>query len=76
MLLLEERYGDAAKAYETALKRSPRRFNSLYGAGRANALMGDPDKAKTYYAELVEICAGAGSERPKLAEARNYLQTN
>lgn len=76
MLLLEERYGDAAMAYETALIRSPRRFNSLYGAGRANALMGNPDKAKTYYAELVEICAGAGDERPKLAEARKYLQTN
>ena len=76
MLLLEERYGDAAKAYQTALKRSPRRFNSLYGAGQANALMGNPDKAKTYYSELVEMTAGAGEGRPRLAEARKYLQTN
>ena len=76
MLLLEQGYRDAAKAYETALKRSPRRFNSLYGAGQANALAGNPDKAKTYYAELVEICAGAGDDRPRLAEARKYLQTN
>jgi len=76
MLMLEERYQDSAKAYETALKRSPRRFNSLYGAGHANAQAGNPDKAKTYYAELVEICAGAGDDRPRLAEARKYLQTN
>jgi tetratricopeptide (TPR) repeat protein len=76
MLLLEERYQDAVQAYETALKRSPRRFNSLYGAGRANALLGNPDQAKAYYAELVEICTGAEDGRPRLAEARKYLQTN
>ena len=46
------------------------------GAGQANALAGNPDKAKTYYAELVEICAGAGDDRPRLAEVRKYLQTN
>ena len=36
ILLLDGRHQDAAEAYEAALKRSPRRFNSLYGAGRAN----------------------------------------
>jgi len=76
MLLLEERHQDAAQAYETALKRSPRRFNSLYGAGRANVLMGNLKQAKAYYAELVQICEGAGDDRPRLAEARKYLQTN
>jgi len=35
MLLDAERYDDARRQYEAALDRSPNRFNSLYGAGRA-----------------------------------------
>jgi hypothetical protein len=35
MLLATGRHDDAIEAYRVALERSPNRFNSLFGAGRA-----------------------------------------
>jgi tetratricopeptide (TPR) repeat protein len=72
MLLELKKPKDALEAYETSLKESPRRFNALYGAGRAAELAGLADKAKDYYAKLVEIAA-ANSPRPELARAKEYL---
>ena len=54
MFLELERYEEAQAAYETALGRSPNRFNSLYGAGRAAELNGEVAVASEFYGRLVE----------------------
>ena len=70
MLLAAGRYDEAIAAYEVALGRSPNRFNSLYGAGRAAELGGDAEAASAYYAKLVEQCPGGAAERAELEHAR------
>ncbi len=53
-LLLElGRPAEALEAYKTSLEKWPRRFNSLAGAARAAA--DDPETAKAYCDELVEM---------------------
>ena len=46
---------EALDQYETSLERSPNRLNSLYGAARSAALSGDREKAKQYYAKVVDL---------------------
>jgi hypothetical protein len=52
--------------------RDPNRYRSLNGAGRAAAQSGNRDKARFYCGRLVEL-ADAGSGRPELRAAREYL---
>ena len=73
MLLEQEHFQDAIVAYDTALARSPGRFNSLYGAGLAAERMGDVDTARDYYGRLVETTAAAGDGRPRLVHAREVV---
>lgn len=75
MLLERGLYGEAQTAYEAALQRSPNRFNSLYGAGRAAELKGDKSQAALYYKKLIEITA-AKAERDRLQRARAFLAEN
>ena len=63
---------DALKAYEASLANDPQRFRSFYGAARAAVALHDPDKARTYYADLVAL-ADPASPRAELTEARAYL---
>jgi len=63
MLAQAQLYEEAYDAYEIALKRSPRRLNSLYGAARALQQMGDSDAANLYYTEIA-IMVNEASERP------------
>jgi tetratricopeptide (TPR) repeat protein len=72
MLLEDGRPADALAEYEASLKRDPRRFRSYFGAGQAAAAGADAEKARRYYALLVEM-AGGGDPRPELATARDYL---
>ena len=46
---------EALEQYEMSLHRSPNRLNSLYGAARAASASGDHEKAKQYYAQVVEL---------------------
>ena len=76
-LLLE--LGQPSRAlteYESALKISPNRFNSLYGAGKAAAASGKTAQAKMYYQKLVDSCGPTASGRPELTEARAFLRVN
>ena len=73
MLLATEYYAGALTDYEAALKRSPNRFNSLFGAGRAAELGGDETKAADYYRQLLEIAPEATGDRPALDHARSFL---
>ena len=75
MLLEEGRYREAQTAYLTVLKRSPNRFNSLYGAGRAAELQGKDNLANYYYSKLSEISAPE-SQRERLQDAKDFLTKN
>jgi tetratricopeptide (TPR) repeat protein len=75
MLLDMGRYKEARAAYETALARSPNRFNSLYGSGRAAELSGNKKEAVSLYRKLVEMTA-KDSERKRLQQARAFLSEN
>jgi len=73
MLLDLGRYEEAGTAYQAALNRSPNRFNSLYGAGRAAELKGNSTQAALYYSQLVEVTTKADVEPLRLQQARAFL---
>lgn len=60
----------ALREFETALQRHPNRFSGLYGAGRAAELSGVGEKAKSFYAQLMQTCNHADSDRPELGRVR------
>lgn len=65
-MLLEMRTpAEAQAAYEAALKETPNRFNSLYGAAQAAEMAGNREAAKRYNELLRQIC-GAGADRAEL----------
>jgi len=73
-ILLESDHPQQALAeYEHSMKIDPNRFNGLYGAARAAQMARQPAAAQTYYAQLVKNCAGATSDRPELARAREEV---
>ena len=72
MLLELKRPTEALGEYKAALKNSPNRFDSLYGAGHAAQLAGDSAAANAYFTKLTEICAPA-ADRAELSEAKSYL---
>ncbi len=76
MLLEIGRPAEALAAYQAALERSPGRFNSLYGAGRAAEMSSDRVTANEYYDRLIEIAADADTERPRLLAAQSFLDSN
>ena len=62
----------ALAAFEQSQRTDPNRFRNLYGAARAAELAGNRDKARHYYARLLEQCDGA-IDRAELRQARLYL---
>jgi tetratricopeptide (TPR) repeat protein len=75
MLLGMKRPEDALREYDALLKINPKRFDSLYGAGQAAEIMKQPEKAASYYRELVAGCANGDSTRPELVHAREVIST-
>ena len=73
MLLELKRTAEALAAYKAALRDSPRRFNSLYGAARAAELAGNAAEAREYYATLVQSCDPA-ADRPELKQAAGAVK--
>lgn len=73
MFLEMDRHQDAQSAYEAALARSPNRFNSLYGAGRAAELRGDQAQAMLFYERLVKQASSGATSRGRLQRAKEYL---
>ena len=65
MLLQMNQFDQALEAYDAVLKKSPNRFNSLFGAGLSSQRSGNAVKAKLYYTQLVNI-SGGNSNRPEL----------
>jgi len=76
MLLELERPVDAMAAFEGVLAASPRRLNTLYGAGLAAERAGNSAKALKYFGELSESAAHADSGIPRVEYARNFLAKN
>lgn len=67
-MLVEMRLpAEAQAAYEAALKETPNRFNSLYGAAQAAEMAGNHEAAKRYNESLRQIC-GAGADRAELKQ--------
>ena len=73
MLFDMGRYREARTEYETALERSPNRFNILYGAGFAAELGGNKSEAVFYYKKIIEITANVKTDRERLKHAKFYL---
>jgi Tetratricopeptide repeat len=74
-LLLElNRPLEALSEYQASLRLTPNRFDALYGAARSAAKAGKPDDAAVYYAQIQKNCQGSSSNRPELAEAREFLR--
>ena len=73
MLLASGQYDEARQQYEAALARSPNRFNSLYGAGRAAELASDSERAARFYGKLLENCPEPTGERAELDHARAFI---
>ncbi len=63
----------ALEAFERSHRAEPNRFRGLYGAAQAAELLGDPEKARTYYTALLELAAQADTERTELQQARAFL---
>ncbi len=75
MLLELKRPADALTEYKTALKNSPNRFDSLYGAMRAAASINTPEMhavAESYLNQFM-TCCGFGGDRPEIKEAGRYV---
>jgi hypothetical protein len=65
---------EALVEYEKSMKTDPNRFNGLAGAARAAEWALQPERAKTYYAQLLKNCDnGAHSDRAELAHARSLV---
>jgi len=76
MLLDMGRYREAQTEYETALNRSPNRFNSLFGAGLAAELGNNKSRAVLYYKKIVEITKNVKTDREQLKRVQLYLTRN
>jgi len=73
-LLLElHQPAEALREYEASLRDTPDRFNGLYGAARSAELAGQKEKARLYYAKLIEVSKFADSDRPELRQAKTLL---
>jgi tetratricopeptide (TPR) repeat protein len=72
MLFEMGRYEEAQTYYLATLERSPNRFNSLYGAGRAAERGGDKVTAARHYRKLTGVAA-ADSELTRVQHAKAYL---
>ena len=65
---------EAIAEFDKSLQEAPKRFNSLYGAGRAATALGETDRARGYFDQLVASCQQADSQRPELLVARRAVE--
>lgn len=73
MYFLTGDHANALASYESTLKKSPNRFNSLYGAAVAAAKTGNNPKSEYYFRRLLAIADAAHSDRKELTEAKKFL---
>ncbi len=72
-LLLElDRPEEALDAFRRSLADSPKRFHSLFGAGRAAEMAKMDEEAGEYYAAVTEMVI-VGNDRPQVQHAYDFL---
>ncbi|CAB5142736.1 TPR repeat [Olavius algarvensis associated proteobacterium Delta 3] len=76
MLLAMGRYKDAQAEYESVLRRSANRFNSLYGAGVAAEMVKNKEEAVWYFKKLMETTGNVETDRKQVQHAKLYLTRN
>jgi len=76
MLLAMSRPVEALVSYEANLKRSPNRFNGLYGAAIAAKQSGNQEKATIYFEQLLKLTENSNSDRPEIIEAKLFVGEN
>jgi tetratricopeptide (TPR) repeat protein len=75
MLMAARRPAEALVAYEQSQTREPNRYRGLYGAAEAAAHSGNREKARMYFARLLEM-AGNGIRPSELPVVRQYLASS
>jgi hypothetical protein len=76
MLLELKRPAEALKEFEATMAKEPNRFRGVHGAARAAESAGDSQKARTYSAQLIEICQRADTPgRPELLEVQKISRS-
>ena len=74
MLLLADQPAAALGQFEATLEKEPRRFRSLFGAGRAAQLSGRSKASERYFRELLTVCeAGDKPGRAEIREAEKAI---
>ncbi len=63
----------ALAAFEQSLRADPNRFRNVYGAARAAELMGDHEKAKRLYTQLLAQVGPNASDRSELEHAKTFV---
>jgi tetratricopeptide (TPR) repeat protein len=63
----------ALAAFEESQRGDPNRFRNLYGAARAAELAGKRDKARIYYARLLEQVGPEAGGRAEIDRARTFV---
>lgn len=74
MLLESGRFAEALEAYRGALRRAPRRYNSLLGAARSADSAGEETAARDYYQELLRFANDSEEVRESTREARAFIK--
>jgi hypothetical protein len=77
MLLAANQPAHALEQFEATLRKEPRRFRALYGAGKAAQLAGRPELSRKYFGELVKVCEnGDRPGRAEFMEAQKAVSPN
>ncbi len=73
ILMKLKRPSEALEEYEKNLKRSPNRFNGLYGAAVAAEQSGNKEKALKYFEQLLKLTENSNSDRLELVKAKAFI---
>ncbi len=73
MLIDAGQFQKALDAYQVSWERSPKRYNSLVGLGKAAVGMEDNKAAKKYFTQLVNLAGNSAEDRGNMTQARKYL---
>ncbi len=76
MLLDRGMAKEALAAFEATKAKEPNRFRGLLGAARAAEKLGDKAAARSNYEKLVAMVGDGRSDRPEVAAAKQYLNSN
>ena len=73
-MLMEQRSPALAlKEYEESMKAMPNRLRGFYGAAKAAAAAGDPQKAAVYFDKLAHLTRASEADRAEIREARQRI---